>query len=130
LLGVPIVCGALTGILLGVSSTAYGIAFMASLMLCLRGAYEHVGRLEGTLRGIIFGTLFGIFLLAAHSVAGSDATAELPHPEVAMILLTAGMGGVGGEGMDRIRRFVERIRELRAERARRRTEERAVEESG
>ncbi|HEX5609001.1 MAG TPA: hypothetical protein VFX45_02790 [Solirubrobacterales bacterium] len=129
LFGVPIAWGLATGVLLDVSEIAYGIAFLGSLVPGVVACREHVGRLACTLRGLLFGTLLGIFILFAHTVVGGEAKGELPDPEISMILLTAAMFGVFGLVVVRMREFIEPLRSWRASRAEKHAEEGAVEQS-
>ena len=69
------------------------------------GGLEHVGAEEGALRGFTGGMLFGTFILFAKEVSGSDPKAELPHPEVLLVVLTTvlgiGLGALGGRSRGR-----------------------------
>lgn len=129
LFGVPIAWGLATGILLDVSAVAYGIAFLSALVPGVVACCEHVGRPATTLRGLLFGTLLGIFILFAHTVAGGEAKGELPDPEVTMIVLTAAMFGTCGLCVTRMREYIDPFRRWRADRAEKQAEEGAVEQS-
>ncbi len=61
---------------------------------------EHIGGEEGALRGFTGGLLFGTFILVAHELSGSDPKADLPEPEMLLVVLTTvlgvGLGALGG----------------------------------
>jgi hypothetical protein len=102
---VPAAFGALCGWLLGVNELAYVVL----TVLAIGGGYfaglEHRGPGEGAIRGIIGGTLFGSFILLIHEATGEEPKAELPHPEVLLIAVTAvfgvGLGALGGRRRER-----------------------------
>jgi hypothetical protein len=93
---IPAAAGALAGWLLGVNE----IAYLVWSLLALAGGYaaglEHDGAGEGTIRGVLGGSLFGALLLGVHHATGEEPTAELPHPEVLLVVLTALIGTVTG----------------------------------
>ena len=93
---VPAIAGALAGWLLGVNE----IAYLVFSLLALGGGYgaglEHDGAAEGAIRGVLGGSLFGALLLGVHHATGEEPTAELPHPEILLIALTAAIGTVTG----------------------------------
>ena len=64
------------------------------------GGREHIGAEEGALRGFTGGLLFGTAILVAHELSGSDPKADLPEPEVLLVVLTTvlgvGLGALGG----------------------------------
>jgi hypothetical protein len=89
---VPAAFGAICGYLLGVSEVAY----LVLTILAIAGGYgaglEHDGGREGALRGVVGGTLFGGFILLVHEATGKEAKAELPEPEILLLVLTIGFG--------------------------------------
>jgi len=93
---VPAAAGALAGWLLGVNE----IAYIVISILALAGGYgaglEHAGAGEGAIRGVLGGSLFGAVLLGVHHATGEEPTAELPHPEVVLVVITALIGTVMG----------------------------------
>jgi hypothetical protein len=94
--GGPVVFGALCGVLLGVSEVAYLVAIVLSLAGGFLAGFEHAGAREGVIRGLIGGTLFGASILIAHQLEGSEATASLPHPGIALVVFTAAFGAALG----------------------------------
>jgi hypothetical protein len=97
---VPILGGLVAGVLLVVSEPVYLIYSVLAIGAGYFGGLEHVGGEEGALRGFTGGVLFGTFILVAKEVSGSDPKAELPHPEVLLVVLTTvigiGLGALGG----------------------------------
>jgi hypothetical protein len=92
----PAAAGALAGWLLGVDKTAY----LVWSLLALAGGYvaglEHRGAAEGALRGVWGGALFGAVLLLVHQASDKAPKADLPHPEVILVGITALIGTVTG----------------------------------
>lgn len=95
-IAVPALIGALAGWLLGVNE----IAYIVVSLLALAGGYfaglEHDGAGEGAVRGVLGGGLFGAVLLLVHELTGQEPTAELPHPAVLLVAITALIGTVSG----------------------------------
>jgi hypothetical protein len=92
----PVVFGAICGVLLGASEAAYLLAIVLSLFGGFLAGFEHPGSREGAIRGLVGGSLFGASILIAHEIEGSRATADLPHPGVLLVLLSAAVGAALG----------------------------------
>ena len=97
---IPAAVGALAGVLVGVSATAYWIvAIVAGLGGVLSG-FEHQDGWGGADRGLFAGFIYGVALLVAHAIAGTDAKVSLgSHPPLlAVVTAIAGMllTGLGG----------------------------------
>ena len=97
---VPLVIGAVAGIMVGVSAGAYwAVAGIAAIGGVLAGL-EHRDGWGGADRGLVGGALYGIGLLVAHTIAGTDATVSLGSfpPLLAVVTAIIGMliGAVGG----------------------------------
>lgn len=105
MLGGPVLFGALCGVLLGVSESAYLIASVLSVGGGFFAGFEHAGARGGALRGVVGGTLFGSFILIGHAAHGGEAKADLPDPHVLLIVATAGfgtlLGALGGRARGR-----------------------------
>lgn len=102
---VPSVGGAIAGILLGVSEAAYVIYSVLAIGGGYFGGLEHIGAEEGAVRGFTGGILFGTAILLVNQVSGSDPKADLPDPEVLLVVLTTllgmGLGALGGRSRAR-----------------------------
>jgi hypothetical protein len=97
---VPFAVGAIAGVLLGVAAGAYwAIGVLAAVGGVLAG-FEHPNGWGGADRGLVGGAFYGIGLLIAHEVAGTDATVSLGSLPVLLPVVTAiiGMllGALGG----------------------------------
>ncbi len=97
---VPIVYGAITGILLGESEIGYTILALLGILGGFVAGLEHEGALEGFYRGLLGGLLFGSSILIANGIADKPPEAELPDPATLLIAITAafgaGLGALGG----------------------------------
>lgn len=97
---VPSVFGIVTGIFLGVSEILYLLLSILGIAGGYMAGKEHIGASEGALRGFTGGVLFGTFILAAHAVTGLERKAELPEPEILLVVITTvfgiGLGALGG----------------------------------
>jgi hypothetical protein len=93
---VPAAFGAICGWLLGVNEVAYLVLTLLAILGGYFAGLEHEGPGEGAIRGLLGGTLFGGFILLVHEGTGEEPKAELPHPEILLLALTAGFGVVLG----------------------------------
>ena len=113
---VPAAFGAVCGWLLGVNEVAY----LVLSILAIAGGYgaglEHDGAGEGAIRGLVGGTLFGGFILIVHEATGKEAKADLPEPEILLLVVTIGFGVVLGALGGRARHKREEAGETREER--------------
>lgn len=90
---VPLLFGAVVGIALGISSGAYwGLSVIAGLGAVLAG-FEHLDGWGGADRGLVGGAIFGVGVLVAHAIAGTDAKISLGSfpPFLIVIDAIAGM---------------------------------------
>ena len=99
---VPAAFGALVGVVLGVSATAYwGLQAFAAVGGVLAG-FEHRTPSDAADRGLFGGLVFGTFLLLAHAISGAEPKAHLGQWPGALILFAgiAGclLGALGGSG--------------------------------
>ncbi len=97
---VPLLFGAVVGIVLGVSSGGYwGLSALAGLGAVLAG-FEHQDGWGGADRGLVGGAVYGIGVLVAHAIAGTHAKVSLGGfpPLLIVIDAIAGMllGAIGG----------------------------------
>jgi hypothetical protein len=101
---VPAVFGAVAGIFLGISAAAYWLIQLVALVGAVLAGLEHRNGREGARRGLVGGTLYGIFLLLAHAVIGTSATVKLPNFEPILVVFTALFGALGSGLGGRLRR--------------------------
>jgi hypothetical protein len=97
---VPLVFGAIVGIVLGVSSAAYwALSALAALGAIVAGL-EHQDGWGGADRGLVGGAIYALGILIAHAIAGTHAKVSLGGfpPLLIVIDAIAGMllGAIGG----------------------------------
>ena len=97
---VPLLLGAVAGVLIGTSTGAYwAVAAVVSLGGVIAG-FEHQDGWGGADRGVVGGLLYGIGLLIAHAIAGTHAKVSLGSfpPLFAVVTAIIGMflGALGG----------------------------------
>ncbi len=89
---VPFIFGAVVGVFLGVSAGVYwGFSALAAIGAVLAGR-EHDDARGGALRGLVGGALFGLGVLLAHAVAGTDAKVSLGSFPPLLIVIDAVIG--------------------------------------
>jgi hypothetical protein len=74
---VPLLFGAVVGVVLGTSAGAYWILTAVAALGGLLAGFEHDEVREALGRGAIAGAMFGLGVLAAHQLAGTDAKVSL-----------------------------------------------------
>ena len=97
---VPLIFGLLSGFALGWSEVLYLIMVgPIALLGGFLGGIEHRGFEDGFVRGLLGGLVYGSFILLGHKIAGTDPKADLPDPQVGLVILTTVVGGIlGGLG--------------------------------
>ena len=91
---IPFVFGAVVGVFLGISAGVYwGLSALAAVGAVLAGR-EHDSPREGALRGVVGGALFGLGVLLAHAVAGTDAKVSLGSFPPFLIVIDAVAGAL------------------------------------
>jgi hypothetical protein len=93
---VPAVFGLVTGIVLGLSGAGYLVLSLLGIAGGFAAGLEHRGGEEGLLRGVTGGLLFGTFILFGHEFLGGEAKADLPEPEILLVVITTIAGGLLG----------------------------------
>jgi hypothetical protein len=97
---VPVLYGAVTGYFLGVSEGTYLVLSIIGILGGIGAGFDHLGAGAGARRGVVAGLLFGGSILIAHEIHGADAKADLPDPEVLLVVVTtvlgAAFGAIGG----------------------------------
>lgn len=88
----PAAIGALAGVLLGVSSIAYVVVALIAAVGAFLSGLEHPNAWGGADRGFVAGVIYGVALLVAHALAGTQATVSLGSFPPALIVVTAIVG--------------------------------------
>jgi hypothetical protein len=101
---IPLVFGAVTGVVLGLTAAGYWAISLLALAGGVAAGFEHGDGWEGADRGVVGGALFGIGILVAHGLAGSDAQVELPGFAPVLAVFTAIFGMLAGALGGRLRR--------------------------
>jgi len=101
----PAVTGFVAGLMLGVSAAAYWIVNLIAAIGGVAAGLEHENGWKGADRGLLGGTIFGIFLLIAHALGGA-AKVKLPGFEPLLVIVTAIGGMLLGALGGRLRRVV------------------------
>jgi hypothetical protein len=103
----PAVLGALAGVLVGVSAGAYwAVGAVAGIGGFLSG-FEHQDGWGGADRGLVGGFIYGVALLVAHAIAGTDAKVSLGSFPPLLAVVTAIFGmflAAAGGRLARLRR--------------------------
>jgi hypothetical protein len=89
---IPFCFGGVVGVVLGISAGAYwSLSAVAALGAVLAGL-EHQTARGGALRGLLAGALYGLGILLAHAVAGTDAKVSLGSFPPLLIVIDAIFG--------------------------------------
>src|SRR3954452_23453209 len=81
--------GLLCGLALGVSTALYLVGVVLALLGGIGGGAQYERRGDAILRGLVGGTLFGVFILLGFELGGEDeAKVDLPDPHVLLLVLT------------------------------------------
>lgn len=92
----PVAYGLLTGWTLGHSAGVYAVLSILGILGGIGAGFDHLGADQGFVRGICGGLLFGLAILTAHSLSGTQAKATLPHPHVVLVVITVVLGALLG----------------------------------
>ncbi|HEX5224936.1 MAG TPA: hypothetical protein VFW29_07385 [Solirubrobacteraceae bacterium] len=102
---IPAIVGAVAGILVGVSGGAYwAVAIVAAIGGFLAG-FEHQDGWGGADRGLVGGGIYGVALLVAHAIAGTEAKVSLGSFPPLLAVVTAIVGILLGAAGGRIGRM-------------------------
>jgi hypothetical protein len=97
---IPAVFGAICGWVLGLDKTVYLVLSVLAFLGAYAAGNEHKSALEGALRGLIGGALFGTAILLVNDAIGKKPKATLPDPKIWLLAITIGvavvMGALGG----------------------------------
>jgi hypothetical protein len=81
--------GLLCGLALGISGALYLIGVILALLGGIGGGAQYARRSDALLRGLVAGTLFGVFILLGFELGGEDeAKVDLPDPHVVLLVFT------------------------------------------
>jgi hypothetical protein len=81
--------GLLCGLALGVSGALYLIGVILALLGGIGGGAQYARRSDALLRGLVAGTLFGVFILLGFELGGEDeAKVDLPDPHIVLLVFT------------------------------------------
>jgi hypothetical protein len=107
---VPLVFGAVVGVVLGISAGLYWILLAVASLGALLSGLEHDEVKEAAGRGAVAGAMFGLGILAAHQLAGTDAKVSLGSFPAALIVIDAIAGALlAALGCRLLRRQPERV---------------------
>jgi len=97
---IPLALGGLAGIMVGISAGAYWAVGVVAAIGGVLAGLEHRDGWGGADRGVVGGACYGIGLLVAHGIAGTDAKVSLGSfpPLLAVVTAIIGMllGALGG----------------------------------
>jgi hypothetical protein len=91
---VPLVFGAVVGVVLGTSASLYWILLGVAALGALLSGLEHADIKEAAGRGAVAGAMFGLGILAAHQLAGTDAKVDLGSFPPLLIVINAIAGAL------------------------------------
>jgi hypothetical protein len=89
---VPLVFGAVCGVVLGWSAVGYWALQVVAALGGILGGFEHRSAAEGARRGAVSGVIFGAGILLGHAVVGTSAEVSLGSVPGLLPVIT----GVGG----------------------------------
>jgi hypothetical protein len=113
----PAIFGVAAGILVGVSSGGYwALGAVAAIGGFLAG-FEHQDGWGGADRGLVGGGIYGVSLLIAHAIAGTEAKVSLGSFPPLLAVVTAIFGILLGAAGGRIARMLRERRGHAAERS-------------
>ena len=93
---VPFVFGVIVGIVLGASAAVYWILSALAAIGAVLAGLEHPDPRSAAIRGLLMGAVYGIGVLLAHAVAGTDAKVSLGSFPPFLIVIDAVAGSVLG----------------------------------
>jgi hypothetical protein len=89
---VPFVFGAIVGVVLGWSAGVYWVLSAIAALGAVLAGLEHPDARSGALRGLVIGAVYGVGVLLAHAVAGTDAKVSLGSFPPLVIVIDAVVG--------------------------------------
>jgi hypothetical protein len=110
----PAIFGAAAGILIGVSATPYWILAAVAAIGGFLAGFEHQDGWGGADRGVVGGFIYGVALLIAHAIVGTEAKVSLGKIPVLLAVITAIFGMLIGAAGGRIARLLRERRGIGA----------------
>ena len=92
----PVAFGVLTGWMLSTSEPGYLVLSLLGILGGIGAGYDHLGSDQGFVRGLLGGALFGLGILATHSLVDKVAKAHLVEPQWILVIITTILGGLFG----------------------------------
>src|SRR5262245_66126469 len=81
--------GLLCGLALGASAPLYLVGVLLALLGGIAGGAQYANRRHALIRGVVGGTLFGVFILLGFDLGGGEeAKVDLPDPHILLLVLT------------------------------------------
>lgn len=85
----PALFGLLCGLALGISAPLYLVGVVLALLGGIGGGAQYSSRRGALIRGLVGGTLFGLFILLGFELGGEEeAKVDLPDPHILLLVLT------------------------------------------
>jgi hypothetical protein len=85
----PAAFGLLCGLALGVSEPLYLVGVIIALLGGIAGGAQYATRRDALIRGLVAGTIFGLFILLGFELGGEDeAKVDLPDPHIVLLVFT------------------------------------------
>lgn len=91
---VPFIFGAIVGVVLGASASAYWILSALAALGAVLAGLEHPDPRSAAIRGLVMGAVYGVGVLLAHAVAGTHAEVSLGSFPPFVILIDAIAGAI------------------------------------
>jgi hypothetical protein len=91
---IPFVFGAIVGVVLGVSAPVYWILSLLAAIGAVLAGLEHPDVRSAALRGLVMGVVYGVAVLLAHAVAGTQAKVSLGGFPPLVIVIDALAGAI------------------------------------
>lgn len=91
---VPLLFGAVVGVVLGASASFYWILLAVATLAALLSGLEHDELKEAAVRGAVAGAMFGLGIIAAHQLAGTDAKVSLGSVPAFLIVIDSIAGAL------------------------------------
>ncbi|MEP9363421.1 hypothetical protein ABLE68_10675 [Nocardioides sp. CN2-186] len=88
----PVLLGAISGLLLGVSAPAYWVVQVIASIGGFLGGTEHIGWRPGLVRGVVGGVLYGATILLVRATTGWTDEVDLGSTPALLVVITTVLG--------------------------------------